>query len=329
MFDPSVGRWLQVDPSFFEGGDSNLYRYTGNDPTNAEDPSGLAEINRNGLPGISQGNRKDLTKTRKIKKTIPFGDGTASINVATEDYKVEGAKSADTYIEVGVTLDQKTLAQERLLKRTHWVQFMRGQVYDNQGQPSNTVFMGDIYRARPAGAFMARTVGTTLAGPAVVGNILAPPPFQDVIPDLSNAVVGTIQSATSEQITVLRRPGIDYLDTGSLDSPYYDETGSHLRTGTSLAIFDAPRGGVSKMEPKRILSATDYLVVDGKPVYEVAWAVTIEWQGDKKEPEFTYSLSSGIALDFPGGKQKPATVGTLQIPGQRDRVITMPNPLGQ
>jgi hypothetical protein len=41
MFDPGVGRWLQQDPIGFEGGDSNLYRYVGNNSTSWMDPSGL------------------------------------------------------------------------------------------------------------------------------------------------------------------------------------------------------------------------------------------------------------------------------------------------
>jgi RHS repeat-associated protein len=37
---PPVGRWLQQDPLGFGAGDSNLYRYVGNAPTDAKDPSG-------------------------------------------------------------------------------------------------------------------------------------------------------------------------------------------------------------------------------------------------------------------------------------------------
>jgi RHS repeat-associated protein len=40
-YDPEVTQWIQVDPSGFQAGDSNLYRYVANDPTNAIDPSGL------------------------------------------------------------------------------------------------------------------------------------------------------------------------------------------------------------------------------------------------------------------------------------------------
>lgn len=41
MHNPNIGRWLQVDPIGFEAGDTNLYRYVGNNPTNYTDPSGL------------------------------------------------------------------------------------------------------------------------------------------------------------------------------------------------------------------------------------------------------------------------------------------------
>lgn len=41
MFDPLVGRFLEEDPADFAPGDPNLYRYVGNSPTNATDPSGM------------------------------------------------------------------------------------------------------------------------------------------------------------------------------------------------------------------------------------------------------------------------------------------------
>jgi hypothetical protein len=41
MYDPTIGRWLSEDPIGFEAGDANLYRYVGNGPANATDPSGL------------------------------------------------------------------------------------------------------------------------------------------------------------------------------------------------------------------------------------------------------------------------------------------------
>ena len=40
-YDPGIGRWISQDPTQFNAGDSNLYRYVNNAPTNATDPSGL------------------------------------------------------------------------------------------------------------------------------------------------------------------------------------------------------------------------------------------------------------------------------------------------
>ena len=43
-YDASFGRWISLDPSGFAAGDTNLYRYVGNSPANATDPSGLASV---------------------------------------------------------------------------------------------------------------------------------------------------------------------------------------------------------------------------------------------------------------------------------------------
>jgi RHS repeat-associated protein len=40
-YSPTLGRFLQQDPLGFQGGDTNPYRYAGNDPVNAVDPTGL------------------------------------------------------------------------------------------------------------------------------------------------------------------------------------------------------------------------------------------------------------------------------------------------
>ncbi|HKM56875.1 MAG TPA: RHS repeat-associated core domain-containing protein, partial [Isosphaeraceae bacterium] len=43
-YDPATGRWTSEDPIGFAGGDTNLYRYVGDDPVNKVDPSGLADL---------------------------------------------------------------------------------------------------------------------------------------------------------------------------------------------------------------------------------------------------------------------------------------------
>jgi RHS repeat-associated protein len=41
-YEPGSGKFINEDPSGFQGGDANLYRYVGNDPLDQVDPSGLA-----------------------------------------------------------------------------------------------------------------------------------------------------------------------------------------------------------------------------------------------------------------------------------------------
>ena len=40
-YSPSLGRFLEEDPSGFAGGSANLYQYVGNNPVNFRDPMGL------------------------------------------------------------------------------------------------------------------------------------------------------------------------------------------------------------------------------------------------------------------------------------------------
>jgi len=43
LYQPELGRFLQPDPSGFDAGDYNLYRYCHNDPVNRIDPTGLQD----------------------------------------------------------------------------------------------------------------------------------------------------------------------------------------------------------------------------------------------------------------------------------------------
>jgi RHS repeat-associated protein len=47
-YSPNLGRWMENDPSGFGGGDTNIYGYEGENPTNGMDASGLCD---NGKPG--------------------------------------------------------------------------------------------------------------------------------------------------------------------------------------------------------------------------------------------------------------------------------------
>jgi RHS repeat-associated protein len=49
MYQPDLGRFLQTDPTGFDAGDMNLFRYCGDDPVDGSDPLGLYKIDPRGL----------------------------------------------------------------------------------------------------------------------------------------------------------------------------------------------------------------------------------------------------------------------------------------
>jgi RHS repeat-associated protein len=54
-YDPAIGRFLSADPSGFDAGDPNLYRYVGNSPPNGTDPTGLRTYKPTDyLPALNQ-----------------------------------------------------------------------------------------------------------------------------------------------------------------------------------------------------------------------------------------------------------------------------------
>ena len=61
-YDPETGRWTAKDPIKFKGGDSNLYGYVLDDPTNFFDPSGLIRTTADAAfqQAIARGNVKEL-----------------------------------------------------------------------------------------------------------------------------------------------------------------------------------------------------------------------------------------------------------------------------
>ena len=52
-YDPSTGRWTAPDPLGYRGGDTNLYRYVHDDPTNRVDYSGLCDVVSTGVSAFA------------------------------------------------------------------------------------------------------------------------------------------------------------------------------------------------------------------------------------------------------------------------------------
>ena len=55
MYKPELGRFLQTDPTGFDAGDMNLFRYCDDDPVDKSDPTGLYETPLGGWDVIGSG----------------------------------------------------------------------------------------------------------------------------------------------------------------------------------------------------------------------------------------------------------------------------------
>ena len=80
MYDPSLSRWTTLDPEGFAAGQSNLYEFAGNGPTDATDPSGK-ELFVKGLEFVEdcirrlkeQGITANYVKFADQNDTVPDG----------------------------------------------------------------------------------------------------------------------------------------------------------------------------------------------------------------------------------------------------------------
>jgi RHS repeat-associated protein len=90
-YDPTIGRFITPDPIGFLSGDTNFYRYVGNDPVNFVDPSGLIVNMAGALAQLASINREhsdgnpfngivpdtSVPKTSIPNSTMPKGKTTA------------------------------------------------------------------------------------------------------------------------------------------------------------------------------------------------------------------------------------------------------------
>jgi RHS repeat-associated protein len=69
-YDPSVGRWVEKDPSDFAGGDTNVYAYVGGRTVDRVDPSGLKPLDRF--------NTSEEAAIDAVQEYLPFTRGNAT-----------------------------------------------------------------------------------------------------------------------------------------------------------------------------------------------------------------------------------------------------------
>jgi RHS repeat-associated protein len=90
-YDASVGKWLSQDPIGFGGGDANLYGYCDNAPTEATDPSGMADWDPTAVKGL-------LNKTEAGKAVSPgLQSSIVMQSPKVEAYYQERAKATDPW----------------------------------------------------------------------------------------------------------------------------------------------------------------------------------------------------------------------------------------
>ncbi len=97
-FSPNLGRWLQQDPTGYAAGDSNLYRYVGNAPTRAMDPSGLASVPKSECPSTET--RPPTLKEAGIEKLV------AALDIKDLDTDFSKAREAFDDLEEKIRADK-------------------------------------------------------------------------------------------------------------------------------------------------------------------------------------------------------------------------------
>ena len=87
MYHHSLGRFLQSDPTGFDAGDMNLFRYCGDDPVDRSDPTGLYRIGS----GLSSEEKKQVEDAQKIAAD-KLEKGVAAI-----EYSVAAGKGSEPF----------------------------------------------------------------------------------------------------------------------------------------------------------------------------------------------------------------------------------------
>jgi RHS repeat-associated protein len=101
-YDPTVGRFLNEDPSEWDAGDMNLYRYVGNDPIYQTDPIGL--INFGDLSDAIAGAGDSLTfgLTGAVRDGIADLAGISKVSRCSTAYRV--GEYTEVAMEISLSL---------------------------------------------------------------------------------------------------------------------------------------------------------------------------------------------------------------------------------
>jgi hypothetical protein len=148
-YDPTIGRWLSEDPDGLTV-DADPYRYCGNDPVNATDPSGLAAqyTDGNGIMVINQG-----TAVPNAGGTVQLGDGT-SVDIKVYQGVTVGTQTKNRWDtdQNGQRLTAEGLVQFQAIAKNcdecHWIQFTKDTETDANGKavPGGSLDSDNVFR---------------------------------------------------------------------------------------------------------------------------------------------------------------------------------------
>ena len=243
-----MGRWIGQDPLQFNAGDSNLYRYVNNAPTNATDPSGFKpdRLSPYKKGGVQIGGVDELLRDN----TFPFAGGAGTVQVVT-NASHDGLQGL-----IALKFQVQNTKDTAPVDKVHWLQFGMVQVFNRGGaefkytdffDEDSVVPIKDIAlyyyktsvtnRVERYGAFHLDTLSTDPRYPFA---------------DFSNANVSSDYVRTPNQLTLFDRP--------SNDGWAKDD-----RIGKSVSTFDS------------------FLVTDqGEVLYCVHWQASRN-QGEKTQ----------------------------------------------
>ena len=107
-YSPDLGRFLQMDPSGFNGG-NNLYRFVGNNPVTGTDPMGLDDLVDDGGGGGGDGGGDDGTFDEGEGWTLTRSTDDNGVTTDTHTNAATGeTQTSYSYYQNGVVTDSTT-----------------------------------------------------------------------------------------------------------------------------------------------------------------------------------------------------------------------------
>lgn len=140
-YDAKTGRWVSQDPLGFDAGDSNLYRYVKNLPTQSTDPTGLQEA-----PWVPVGEKKT---ERAYEQKVEYWELVQFKELAKDQqgnwrYFVSFARVENTMVWYGEFQDHKQFTGKRLQDKLEAVIRMWEMAYARYQDVQDAMWMAEL-----------------------------------------------------------------------------------------------------------------------------------------------------------------------------------------